>query len=712
MRATPDQRFLWQLLRPRTLAIVGASGAPHKAGGRRWLSAIAETPHPRLFPVTLGTEPLNGHRTYRSLSELPEPVDLAVVMVPGAAVKQAIADCAAISAGAVVVISAGFAETGAAGRALEAELAAIARERGGRLLGPNSAGVYSAAGGINLLGWPVPKGAIGLITQSGNVALTFTHMARAKRVGFSAILAPGNGADLRVSELARLLLEDEATRSILIYCEGFAENDGRRLVEAIREANARKPIVILKAGTSEAGNRAVQSHTGALADDDRLADGILGSAGIIRARETEEAFDLALALATPMALDGPDIALLSDGGGHATIVADCAGRHGLRLATFAPATVERLRALLPARSGIDNPIDFAGLAESQPASVPEAIAACLADPNVRGVIFAGHFGGYHLMTGDAPTRVRVAEMELQAARRLAAAAAASGKPFIMHSEHAERGVETLLPIYEAGIPLYAGLESAARAMAALGARTRPAGGRHGRDIRRDAEGVARGNQAARLVPEPEARERLARAGLPLASFRTVATASEARAAFEELGGPVAMKLVSAKAPHKSDVGGVILDVDSAESAAAAGARLIAIARDLGADDARMLLSPMIGEGIECLIGGTVDRTFGPVISFGAGGVLVELIEDVSFRLAPVDAAQAREMIEGSRIFPLLSGYRGRKPVDLAALVALLAAASRYLAETPGLCALDLNPVIVNQTGAHIADVRIVEGVEP
>ncbi|MFI4996039.1 MAG: acetate--CoA ligase family protein [Hyphomicrobiales bacterium] len=697
-----------QLLRPRTIAIVGASAAAHKAGGRRWLGAIAESRHPKLFAITLSGGTLSGHETYGSLGQIPQVVDLAVVMVPGGAVREVVGECAALGIKAVVVISAGFAETGPEGLAVEAELAATMRRSGGRLLGPNSAGIYSAEGGVNLLGWKVPKGPIGLVTQSGNVALTFTHLARAKQSGFSAILAPGNGADLRISELVSMLLDEEATRSILIYCEGFAEGDGRRLVEVMRETRTKKPIVILKAGASEAGSKAAQSHTGSLAGDDRLTDGILGSAGIIRALETEEAFDLALALASSKAPLGLDIAILSDGGGHATIVADCAGRHGLRLSCFAPDTVSRMRSLLPARSGVENPVDFAGLAESEPTSVAQAIGLCLADPHVRGVVFAGHFGGYHLMTDDEPTQARVAQLEKEAAEQIAVAANASAKPLVMHSEHAERGLPTLEPLYKAGIPIYAGLESAAKAMAVLAVRSGAADGWEIRRARPASGSTAGQDQGIRQVPDPEARGRLIRAGIALPHCRTVTTSAEALAAFAEPGQPVAMKLISAKVIHKSDIGGVILDISSADSSEAAFARLMSIARDIGAEDARISMTPMISAGIECLIGGAIDAKFGPAISFGAGGVLVELIEDVAFDLAPIDQLQARKMIAGTRVSRLLQGYRGRAPADLPALIALLTAASRFLAESPSVVGLDLNPVIVNETGAHVVDVRVLE----
>ena len=699
-----------QLLRPRSVAIVGASAAPHKAGGRRWLSAISEPGHPRLFPVTRSGDSLNGYRTYRSLAHLPEPVDLAVIMVPADAVQDAVADCARLGVPGVVVVSAGFAERGAEGAALEAALAARLRATGGRLLGPNSAGLYSAAGGVNLLGWRVSKGPIGLVTQSGNVALTFTRHARAKRSGFSAILALGNAADLTLSELVEVLIEDAATRSVLVYCEGFAQGDGRRLIEIVRNAREKKPVVVLKAGVSEAGARAVQSHTGSLAGDDRLVDELLAGAGILRAAETEQAFDLALALAAPKGLLGRDIAVLSDGGGHAALVADCAGRHGLTLARFSPETLARLRALLPARSGVENPVDFAGAAESDPGSVAAAITICLDDPNVRGIVLAGHFGGYHLMTEDETTRSRVAQQETDAALRIAAAARDSAKLLVVHSEHAERGLATLTPLHEAEIPMFAGLESAARAAAALALRGGALEGWKAAAFAAAGELEAGRPGGARQLTEPEARERISRAGIPVPPFRTAGSAEEARAAHATLAAPLAMKLVSATALHKSDIGGVILDVGSAEAAEAAFRRLMSVARERGIADAGVLLTPMIPAGIECLIGGAVDASFGPVVSFGAGGIWVELLADVVFRAAPVDETEARRMIAGTRVFRLLQGYRGRSPADLAALAALIAAVSRFVAETSGLIALDLNPVIVDETGAHLADVRMI--VEP
>jgi acetate---CoA ligase (ADP-forming) len=453
MTGSPAGALVRRFLLPRSIAMIGATAATYKAGGRRWLVALEAGNGARLYPINPKGGELNGHKVYRTLREVPEPVDLAVILVPSLHVPQAVEDCAVTGVSAVVMISAGFGETGAEGKAKETRFAERICAGGGRMLGPNSAGVFGAAGGINTLGWAVPMGRIGLVTQSGNMALTFTNYARRKRAGFAAILAVGNAADLKLSEVVEMLLADEATRAILIYCEGFTEGDGRRLVEVLQRARGGKPVVMLKPGASEAGKRAILSHTGALGGDDTIAEAALSDAGVVHATLAEEAFDIAHALTSGRWLAGRAIAVLSDGGGHAAIVSDCLGRRGLQLARFAPETAARLREILPLRAGIDNPVDFAGVAESEPGCVPRVLGVCLADPGIAGVVFAGHFGGYHLMTRHVPTQRAIAAQELEAARAVAAAVRENDKPFILHSEHAECGLPTLEPVFEAGVPV-------------------------------------------------------------------------------------------------------------------------------------------------------------------------------------------------------------------------------------------------------------------
>ena len=691
-------------LNPRSIAIIGATSQAHKAGGRRWLSALAAKRDARLYPINVSMRELNGHKVYRSLRDVPEPVDIAAILVPAAHVSQAVDDCAATGVRAVVMISAGFGETGAEGKAEEAQLAARVRAGGGRMLGPNSAGLFSAAGGVNLLGWSVPAGGIGLVTQSGNMALTFTNFARTKRAGFASMLAVGNGADLKLSEAIEILIADEATRSVLVYCEGFADGDGRRLTDVLRRAGVCKPVIMLKPGASEAGRQAAFSHTGALAGDDAIAVSALEEVGAVRAEVAEEAFDMALALAAGRRLQGRRIAVLSDGGGHATIVSDCAGQRGLKLARFSTETARRLREILPVRAGIDNPVDFAGVAESDPGSVPRVLHVCLADPGIDGIVFAGHFGGYHLMTDHSPTREAVAAQELDAAKACVAALRVSGKPFFLHSEHAERGLHTLEPFFAAGVPVYGGLESAAKAMAELAT---------GLPLRADEAQAPHWASAilpARVLLEPEARQRLAAGGIAVPAWRVARTEAEARVAFSALGGPanpVVLKLVSQRAIHKSDVGGVLIGIGSADAAAEGYRQLQTISRKLGDDAARALVTGMLEAGTECLIGARHDPQFGPVVLFGAGGVLVELLDDVASRLAPFQQNAALELIDRTRIGRLLSGYRDRPRGDLTALAGLLAEVSRFAAAADDLLELDLNPVIVTSAGAHIADARIV-----
>ncbi|WP_447774235.1 acetate--CoA ligase family protein [Variovorax boronicumulans] len=690
-------------LRPRSIAMIGATTAAQKAGGRRWLSALGACTNAALYPIHPSADDLNGVRAYRSLADLPEPVDLAVVMVPSDHVSAVVSQCAAADVKAVVVVSAGFGETGEAGRLAERQMVDTLRARNIRMLGPNSAGVFSAGGGVNTLGWEIPSGRIGLITQSGNIALSFTRYAHARQVGFSSVLAVGNGADLTTSELAEILLDDEDTKAILVYCEGFAPDDGRRLVDVLSRAPIRKPVVILKPGGSEEGRRAVQSHTGSLAGDDIIADSALRAAGIFRASEVDEAFDVALALAVGRSLDTPGIAILSDGGGHATMVADTAGQLGLKLAQFSPNTRAKLEALLPVRSGIDNPVDFAGLAESNPQSIPSVLEVCLEDPQVSGVIFAGHFGGYHLMTKQAEVLAGVKDAETQAATRIGQIVKASTKPVFFHSDHADTHPSTLAPLHAAGIPVFAKLESPAKAMAAL-------------PVRHPATSVVAGTVATstessvveNVLLEDECRLVLSRAGIAMPPHWVVRTGNDAQQAFSDAATPVAMKLLSSKAIHKSDVGGVLLGVKSKERANLAFGELAAIATNLGEPEPKVLMTPMINKGVECFIGAKVDPQFGPAIFFGAGGVLIEIMKDVSCALAPLTDKEAAALVDSSRIAPLLNGFRGSERADRQALIDLMCQVSQFCWDRrEDLVELDLNPVIVNVQGAHVVDARMV-----
>jgi len=697
------------LLYPKCIAVIGASSEARKAGGRRWLSVIEAGFKGRIIPISKTQKVLHGYSTFHDLKQVQEPIDLAVVLVPMPSMLETVEECARKRVRSAVIISAGFSETGAEGQAVEARMTRILRNAGTRMLGPNSAGVFSAGGKVNCLGWKVPAGNIALISQSGNMAGTFTQYARNKGVGFASILAVGNSADLRLSELVELQLSDAQTKVILIYCEGFAAGDGRRLVEVAARSDRRVPIIVLKPGASEAGRIAAKSHTGSLAGEDAVVSAALDAVGIFRAQETEEAFDLAIALAGQPPMQGSRLAVISDGGGHATVVSDCAGRCGLELAVLTSETKGKLRDILPGRASTDNPIDFAGYAESNPDSTARVVATCIDDANVDGLIFAGHFGGYHLMTSDEGTQRAISASEHQAAVDMAAAILAQDKPVILHTDHGERDLPTLAPLRRAGIPIFANLEASAKGMVALHKwahrpvlldlpEARPENG----DMKPEVEG-----RSARALLESDGRHLLAGAGFPIPAFTACHSAAEVLDAATAMHKPVALKLLSANLIHKSDAGGVILDLQSPAEIAHGCEALERLAAQIGESNPAYLITPMIAPGIETIIGAKRDHQFGPIVLFGSGGVLVEAVQDVRILLAPCTQQSARAAIASTVAGKLLAGHRRQSAFDTEGLVRLLVEIGEFITQRRDIAEIDLNPVITNESGSYIADVRVI-----
>jgi acetate---CoA ligase (ADP-forming) len=632
---------------PRSIAVIGASTVPHKAGGRRWRSMVdAGFPGP-LYPIHPSAEDMLGHRAYRSLDEVPGPVDLAVVLVRPDLVPDAISQCADVRVPAVVVITAGFGETGPVGKAVERAMVARLRKGGGRMIGPNCAGLFSASGRVNALGWSAPSGPIAVISQSGNMALTFVQFAREKGLGFSKLITVGNAADIRIPEYVDYLLNDQDTRVIVAYLEGFEPSEGRDLVELVRGHPSPKPLVILKPGGTESGRRAALSHTGALAGRHRVVEAALRQAGVIQVRDSEEAWDAAMALALLPPLRPPSVVVISDGGGHATIVCDAADRAGLAVPQLSAGTQAALGRILPPRSAIINPVDFAGVAEEEPEAVPRVLDACLTDPDVGGAILAGHFGGYFKIATP-----ELGHREVAAAREVAQVIARHGKPVALHTIYGGESLPALEVLRKADVPVYRSLEAAARAIAALGQASapRPAPPAPFTRSRPDPERVAAvlGRASAaepRLLLEPDARELISLYGVPVPVWRVTRTPSQTAAAARELGGPVALKAVSSEIVHKSDAGLVLLDIDGADAAARAHEELVERAQRVARDPIRVLVTPMIRGGIETVVGAFRDVQFGPVVMVGLGGVLVEALDDVVFRLAPVDPGEARAMFD-------------------------------------------------------------------
>jgi acetyltransferase len=615
-----------------------------------------------------------------------------------------VTECAARGVGAVMIITGGFGEAGPEGLRVEREMAALLNDSGSRLIGPNCAALFSGPARVNVGGWPMKSGPIALVSQSGNMAIDFARYADQANRGFSRSITVGNAADLGVADFIAYFLDDPHTQVALCYVEGFRPGEGRRLVDIMRSRRQRKPVVLLKPGRSEAGRRAALSHTGALAGEDAVIDAALREAGIVRVDTVEAAWHVADALAQQPPCLRPQIVVLTDGGGHATTACDALGSAGLAMADFAAKTRAGLAALLPPRCPRDNPIDFAGEAEGNPDVIPQALALALADENVGGAVIVGHFGGYHLIGGSS-----LAPLEIAAAERIVEVAKQAGKPVLVHSVHADRGLPALSRLEAGGLPVFRRIEMPAIVLRGMSDAARfsllPA-----RPAPRSGSGKAAlaaqqaGEPQRHFLSEPQSRALLAASGMAIPPSRLAVSGSECREAVEEFGCACALKMAPAAAIHKSDIGGVLLDVFAAD-AEAAFARLAARMRQLDLEPS-VLVTPMAKGNVECVIGGFRDRQFGAVVMAGLGGTRVELLNDVAFRLAPLAREEVDAMLAETSLGRIFAGHRGAARLDLDSFATLLCGVSELMQRDERIVELDLNPVLVSAEAAIVLDARI------
>ena len=606
------------------------------------------------------------------------------------------------------MLSGGFGETGPAGQEQERALVRTVNAGGGRMVGTNCAGLYSGSGHVNITGWrSVAQGSIALVSQSGNMARTFAQGAREYGGGFSKIITIGNAADLKPVDYIEYLFSDPDTKVIVCYVEGFGPGEGRALYSLLAEHPNPKPVVIVKPGATEAGKKAALSHTGSLAGEDRVVDAALRQCGALRFNDTAEAWAAAVALSQLPRMKCSGVAVVSDGGGHATVVAETAAREHLTVPSLSAETQAAIAQLLPPRAGCANPVDFAGRAEEEPGIIPPSIGHCFADDAIGGVIFAGHFGGYFKDRTEETQR-----KETEAANELAALFRKHGKPFILHTVYGSEPLPTLSALRDAGVPIFGSLETSAKAMAAVwrhSARAAPRAASHdalAANRAAIAQILAQAKGEPPRLAEPEARALLAAYGVDVPAFRAVSTAEEARKAARELAMPLVLKLVSGDVVHKSDVGGVLLGIRDEAATIEGFERLMKKGQALGARDLRVLMTSMC-DGVEVAVGAFRDEQFGPIVMCGWGGVHIEVLDDIAFRVAPIAEDEATEMIQSLRVSKVLGEFRGRGALDVASLAALVARVSHLLADLPEIDELDLNPVFVQAKGVAIADARIV-----
>jgi acetate---CoA ligase (ADP-forming) len=677
-------RDLSALFDPASVAVVGASDDPLKWGN--WLARGAlRGEHRRAVHLVnrRGGEVL-GRRAHPSLGDLPQAPDLVVLAVPARGVKQAVGDAIAAGARAIVAISAGEAD-GDAGGTADAALAARARAAGVALLGPNCLGIFDAGAELELVPNDLPRGPIGIVSQSGNIALEIGQLAADAGLGFSRFVSLGNQADLEAAELVRALAHHDETRLIAIYAEDF--RDGRAFAAAAAEAErAGKPVLLLTVERTEATARAVRSHTGALASDGAAIEAACVAAGIERLRAPQELVDVAAALLSGRPPAGRRLAVMGDGGGHGGLAAALAQRGGLRLPRLSAALGKRLREWLPRAAAVANPVDLAGGGEQDIHNFTRTAQTLLGSGEVDAVLLTGFFGGY------GEYAAALGSEEAAVAEALADAAERAGRPLLVHTMYPRGAAAEVLR--RRGVPVYGGVDRAVDVVARLAAR------------------AERGATDVPALPAPapprradgyaQARELLASGGVPFAAARTVASATEAAAAADALGYPVALKGLGL--PHKSDAGGVILGLSDEEALRHAFAELQERLRPAACSVERMAPT---ADGVELLAGARWDARFGPVVLVGLGGLYTEVLRDVAVALAPLDAARAAELLQTLRAAPLLRGARGRPPVDVAAAADAIAALSRVAAAHPEIAELEVNPLLVTPEGALGLDARVV-----
>ncbi len=700
------------LFNPAAVAVLGASETPGKAAERRTRSLLEGRYPGRVYLINPKRDTLFGIRAYPSLTAVDGRIDLAMIVIPGRLIPQAVQEAAEKGAKGVIIITAGLGETGPEGKRIEAQIMDIAERHGIHVIGPNCSGMYSASGRMNFLGIPgIRPGHLSILAQSGNIIDSLTHFARRRGRGFSRIISSGNAIGVRFHHYIDFLAADPETRVIMLYLESIKQGD--EFIRACRKATRTKPIIAIKVGRTTAGRRASASHTGALAADDRIVEAAFEQAGILRVSNIDEMFDLAETLLDCPKPRGNRVAILSEGGGDNSVAADNAERWGLAVPVLSAETQERIKPHLLSGMPAHNPIDYGGTAEENPPVVAACVEAVMAADEVDMVYLTGFFGGFKDII--AP---HVGALEAEASRRLVDLVRQSGKPLAVHTSFAMEDYEAVSVLKQGGIPVHASSDRIAQCLSAL-ARQEANYSRPERVTLFEADGSRRSGvqeviaaarrEGRRNLLETEALEILRRYGLRLPPSAFARSPDEAAMAARKLGFPVALKIVSPDILHKSDAGGVKLNLGSA-TAVKNAARAIIKQTAAALSTARVegfLVSPMAPSGQECIFGIFRDPGFGPVVMFGLGGIFVEVLKDVAFGVAPLSANDVERMTASIRGAALLKGVRGEGEKDIEAVRRTIECLSLIATENPDLAELDLNPVIVHSHGSSVVDARII-----
>ena len=685
------------LIEPKSVAVIGASADFRKVNGRPLKHLLEKGFGGRIMPVNPKYEEIAGLTCYASIEALPMAADLAIVAVPARDVKETIAALGRRGIPSAVVFSSGFGEMGQAGKALEAEVAEVARQAGVALLGPNCLGFINAFERVyatfsQYADGETGAGPVAFVTQSGAFGTAIAALIRQRGLGLGYFINTGNQVDLDFSELMLAVIEDPRIKVAAGYLEGVSDGEGLvRLAERCRELG--KPLVLTKVGRLQSGAKAAASHTGAIAVSDTVFDAVMRQYGVVRARNEEQMLDIIEAVCQPRKAAGPGLGIATQSGGAGVMMADRAEEVGLKLADPSPATKSRLAELLPPFGSLGNPVDVTGQFVSEPELLRGSVIALLNDPNIDMAIV-----WLQLMTAHVDMLVGVFADILKQ----------TDKPFFVCWVAApESAIKALRALGIVVFPAGERAVEAAGALAALAGSHRkaqpsimppampaglPQGSRHGLQDAVSAFGYLRD------------------AGLPVADVELAATEDEAVEIWRRLGAPAVLKIESPDIAHKTDIGGVLLGLND-EAAIRRGFRALMENAAAKAPKARLtgvVVQQVVSGDLELIVGVKRDATFGMIVMVGLGGILVEVLKDVSFRKAPFDMAEALSMLAELKGSAMLDGVRGKPPADRAAIAGLLVRLSQWAAQMePVLAELDLNPVMVRRSAVVIVDCAMI-----
>ncbi|MCP4346133.1 MAG: acyl-CoA synthetase [Desulfobacterales bacterium] len=703
------------VLDAESVAIVGASKNETKRGFQAIRTLLDENFEGKIFPVNPKEKKILGLKCYEKVSDIEEKVDIALITTPAKTIPGVLEDCGKKHVHGAVIIAGGFGETGREGKKLEKEITSVAAKNKIRLIGPNTSGMMNLKNNLNLVGLKgSPRGNIALLSQSGNMALTLITEAKLRsQKGFSYYVGVGNEADIKFHEYLEFFVKDHDTKAILMYVEGM--RNGREFLQQAYKTTLHKPVVLLKSGRSTTGKKSAGSHTGAMAGMSEVAVNAFKRAGIIVIEDSDKLFPVAETLSGLPPIRNNNVAILADGGGHATIAADILSELGVHIPKLSETTRSKLKKILPAAATVRNPVDVAGGTDADPTVFADCAETILKDNNVGGLLIVGLFGGYGIRFAES-----LSLQEEDAAHRMGKMVKKRKKPIVLHSLYNSEKPHSLSLLRYYGISVYDSLEVACKSIGSLAEYGNFLAGYHAKasftldwEIKKKPRGakiisdaVEEGRNA---LLEHEAKKLLHCHNAPVTTDILAKTADEAVSAAKDTDGEIVLKIVSPDILHKSDAGGVRLGLRKEEDIRSAFDEIIKNAQNFNnkADIRGVLVCPMVKPGLEIIIGTKIDDQFGPIILFGLGGVMVEIIKDTSTRVIPISDRSARKMIEDIKAYPILNGVRGMPPYDKKAIKNILLMCSDLIQSYPEIHEMDLNPIIIYEKGANIVDARII-----